>query len=208
MKKKLLARLAKLEARKKDLGTRASAATDVVELRSINSELDTLNEDIAELRSIIEITPDDVPEGTTPPAAPVAGENRGAVPQGQLNPIATYGMGSGVIPAAQRTAESEDKYATMEYRSAFMEFAKTGRVTPELRANEMTSVADISAVIPTTILNEVISKITTYGQIYSRVRKLSVKGGVSIPILSLKPTATWIGETTTSDKKKVQAILA
>jgi HK97 family phage major capsid protein len=41
--------------------------------------------------------------------------------------------------------------------------------------------------------------------VFSRVRKISVRGGVNIPILSLKPTATWIGETTTSDKQKVQA---
>ncbi|MHB9095900.1 MAG: phage major capsid protein, partial [Eubacteriales bacterium] len=34
---------------------------------------------------------------------------------------------------------------------------------------------------------------------------LNIKGGVTVPILSLKPAATWIGESTPSDKKKVTA---
>lgn len=207
MKKKLMERLLKLEARKKELGGKAATATEVVELRSINAELETLNEDITELRGIIAAMPDEPVPGATPsaaPAAPAAPEPRGAVPQGQLNPLGTYGVGP-VAPPAARTAETEDRYATLEYRNAFMKFAKYGEIVPELRADAMTTAADISAIIPTTILNEVISKITTYGQVYSRVRKLSIKGGVSIPIRSLKPTATWIGEATPSDKKKVQA---
>ncbi|MNI31340.1 Phage capsid family protein [compost metagenome] len=88
---------------------------------------------------------------------------------------------------------------------AFMTFAKTGEVKPELRANAMTTTTDVSAVIPTTILNEIIKKITVYGQVFARVRKLNIKGGVDVPILSLKPTATWIGQATPSDKQKVQA---
>lgn len=215
MKKKLMERLLKLESRKKELGTKAAAATDVAELRSINSELDTLNEDIAELRGIIDSMPDDAPEGQN--AGEQRGqqgqegqnpETRGAAPVGRQQVLASYGMGQqgqGQGQAAQRTAEPEDRYATLEYRTAFMKFARTGEITPELRADAITTSADISAVIPTTILNEVIKKVTVYGQIYSRVRKLNVKGGVSIPILSLKPTATWVGETTPSEKKKVQA---
>lgn len=69
----------------------------------------------------------------------------------------------------------------------------------------MTTTADVSAVIPTTILNEIIKKITVYGQVFSRVRKLNIKGGVEVPILTLKPVATWIGESAVSDKQKVQA---
>lgn len=204
MKKKLLALLAKKEARKAELGTKAGATEDIAELRSINAELDTINSEIAELRSMIDAIPD---EPAAPAAvAPVAGEHlegRAAAPVGAAQVLGTYGVGG--APAAQRSAEPEDAYGTMEYRKAFMDFCKTGKVTPELRADAMTATADVSAVIPSTILNEVIRKVTEYGQVFSRVRKLSVKGGVTIPILSLKPTATWIGEAATSEKKKVQA---
>ena len=205
MKKKLLALLAKKEARKAELGTRGNATEDIAELRSINAELDTINGEIAELRSMIDAIPDEVPATTPAASAGSQGEPRGAAPVGAPQLLGTYGVPGGHAAPAQRASEPVDVYGTMEYRMAFMEFAKNGKVTPELRADAMTGVADVSAVIPSTILNEVISKVTEYGQVFSRVRKLSVKGGVTIPILSLKPTATWIGEAPTSDKQKVQA---
>lgn len=204
MKKKLQALLQKKEARKAELGTKANATEDIAELRSINTELEALNGEIAELRGMIDAMPDDAPGGT-PPATPPAGEQRGAAPVGAGQILGTYGVGQTGQPVQQRTEEPEDRYATLEYRKAFMRFATTGEVTPELRANAMTGTADITAVIPSTILNEVIRKVTEYGQVFSRVRKLNVKGGLTIPILSLKPTATWIGEAATSDKQKVQA---
>ena len=201
MKLKLQNRLKTKEARKAELTQKITTATEQ-ELRSMIPELEALNDEIAELRSMIDAIPD---EPAAPAAdAPVPGEQRGAAPVGATQVLGTYGVGQTQQPG-QRAAEPDDAYGTMEYRKAFMEFCKTGKVTPELRADAMTATADVSAVIPSTILNEVIRKVTEYGQVYSRVRKLSVKGGVTIPILSLKPTATWIGEAATSEKKKVQA---
>ncbi|MGE4272067.1 MAG: phage major capsid protein [Desulfitobacterium sp.] len=208
MKKKLLALLQKKEARKAELGTKANAATDVAELRNINTELEGLNAEIAELRGMADAMPDAPaadPEFRGDPKHGEAGEQRGAAPVGAVNVLGTYGVSGAQPPAAQRSTEPEDRYATLEYRTAFMKFAKTGEITPELRADAMTTTTDVSAVIPSTILNEVIKKVTEYGQIFNRVRKLNIKGGVTIPILSLKPSATWIGEAATSDKKKVQA---
>jgi len=204
MKKKLLAMLAKKEARKAELGTKANATEDIAELRSINTELDTLNGEIAELRGMIDAIPDEPEPGNEPSGGP---EGRGGVAGAAgvpFNVLATYGVGQRQQPSG-RTTEPDDPYGTLEYRTAFMQFARTGQVTPELRVDAMTSSTDVTAVIPSTILNEVIRKVTEYGQIFNRVRKLSIKGGVSVPILSLKPTATWIGEAATSDKKKVQA---
>lgn len=117
----------------------------------------------------------------------------------------------GVIIQNQRMgvkpdAEPEDKYGTFEYRKAFMEYARTGKWSDILkRSDDLTTASDISAVVPTTILNEVIRKMGAYGQLFSRVRKTSVPGGMSVPILSLKPTAAWITESTASDRQKVQA---
>jgi HK97 family phage major capsid protein len=209
VKKKLLAMLAKKEARKAELIERSKASTDVNELRAINADMEALNGEIADLRSAI----DQIPDEPAPPAAPAADpvpvttQRTAVAPQAPFNALGTYQMTGAQPPApgAQRTAEPADPYGTMEYRMAFMEFAKTGRVTPELRVDAMTQTADVSAVIPSTILNEVIKKVLVYGQVFSRVRKTSIKGGVTVPILSLKPTATWIGEAATSDKKKVQA---
>lgn len=98
--------------------------------------------------------------------------------------------------------EREDKYSTIEYRTAFMNYARTGVVSEELRADATTLTTDIGAVIPTTIMNEVVQKLKSYGQIYSRIRKTAFKGGVKIPTASVKPVATWKSEGTLSDKQK------
>lgn len=106
-----------------------------------------------------------------------------------------------------KEADPEDKYGTLEYRKAFMEFCRTGKEIPaEYRGDAFTAVADAAAVIPTTIMNEIIKEMKVYGQLFSRVRKTNVPGGVRVPILSLKPTATRItADGDTSERKKVQA---
>lgn len=110
-------------------------------------------------------------------------------------------------PSGEPAAEV-DRFNSVEYRNAFMKFAKTGVMEDafkghEYRANATTAVADAAAVVPTTILNEILKKMYTAGHIFSRVRKLNIQGGVQVPILSLKPVATWIGETAVSDRQKV-----
>jgi HK97 family phage major capsid protein len=202
MKDKLLKLLSAKEARKAELGKKADGTEDIKELRGINADLETLNGEIAELRGMIDAIKEPEAGGGTQP------EQRSAGPVGITQVLGTYGVGTG---QPEQRKESADPYGTLEYRTAFMEFSKTGKVTPalrpgaEFRADAMTAAADVSAVIPSTILNEVIKKVTSYGQVFSRVRKLSVKGGVTVPILSLMPVATWIGEAATSDKKKVQS---
>lgn len=112
------------------------------------------------------------------------------------------------VPGSQRGSQataSTDPYGTMEYRQAFMDYCRTGAISPILRTDQVTTTTDISAVVPTTILNEVIRKLGSYGQLYSRVRKTAVQGGMSVPILSIKPVATWITETTKSDRQKLQS---
>ena len=116
------------------------------------------------------------------------------------------------VETQEQRANAEDPYSSLEYRRAFMEFAKHGTPIPdglapkpELRADAFTGVSDAAAVVPTTIVDEIIRELKSYGHLFSRVRKLSIRGGVNVPILTLKPQATWIGEGTPSDRQKVQA---
>lgn len=200
---KLKKMLEKKEARKKQLLERSDASNDLTEMRSINADLDTLNEEIAELRSLIDAIPDEVPAGgNTPPL-----EGRSAVgaagsgTAGLAQVLSSFGL------QQNQRSEDDDKYATVEYRKAFMEYARSGQVSGPLvlekRADATTTTQDAAAVIPTTILNEVIRKMTSYGQVYSRVRKMNVQGGVQVPISSLIPVATWIGERNVSDRQKL-----
>jgi len=205
--KKLLKQKEEARAALKEKGNKSD---NLEEVRSIIAQVEGMDKEIAEIRQQLDAMPDEpVPGGNTPPSdqrgqvVPPAQqqEQRGQQPSA-AQVMGTFAVGNGV---QQRSQETEDPYGTLEYRQAFMQFAKTGKITPELRTDAMTATTDVSAVIPSTILNEVIKKITVYGQVFSRVRKLNIKGGVTVPILSLKPTATWINEAATSDKQKVQA---
>jgi len=103
----------------------------------------------------------------------------------------------------QRTTEV-DKYDTQEYRKAFMDYVTRGEKGQvlEFRADAVTSLTDVGAVIPTTILNKIVEKMSSYGQIWARVTKTAIQGGVQIPVASAKPTATWVAAGTMSDKQK------
>lgn len=205
MKDKLLKLFNAKSEQRTALAAKSKAAVTVEEVRSINGEIETLNSEITELDGMIKEI--ELEERNSNPEVdpniagmpPMVGVNVQRSQQ-PLNPVATYTQ----VPQ-QRAQEVEDKHATLEYRKAFMNFCVSGTISPELRADATTSTGDISAVIPSTILNEVIKKVTSYGQIFSGVRKLNVKGGLTIPVLSLKPTASWIGETTPSSRQKVQA---
>lgn len=107
-----------------------------------------------------------------------------------------------------------DPSETNEYRTAFMNFVCRGTeipadlrasVAPMLNAAATTTTTDASAVIPTTITREIIREMKSYGNLYAKIRKLNVQGGVEFPILTLKPTANWIGESKSSDDQKLTA---
>ncbi|MDR0957917.1 MAG: phage major capsid protein [Clostridiales bacterium] len=99
--------------------------------------------------------------------------------------------------------ESEDKFSTLEYRKAFKEFVTRGVPLPtEYRANEVTMTTDVSAIIPTTILNRIIEKLETVGNILALVTRTNYKGGVQIPVSTAKPVATWVAEGTNADTQK------
>lgn len=217
MKKWLMQLIKKREGARAALMAKGLASENREEVDNITAQVEAIDAEIAELRQKHDALPDDSAQATQPPATPLAadpsleGRAAGQLPVGVAQMLASYGI-PGAQPPAQRSAEPEDRFATLEYRQAFMEFAKTGRMTPEFRgmqpefrADQMTTVAEAAAVIPTTILNELIKQAKVYGQIYRRIRPLNVPGGLQIPILSLKPTATRIGEAAVSDKKKVTA---
>ena len=114
-------------------------------------------------------------------------------------PIASYSS------VAQRSNKNVDRHDTPEYRTAFMEYVCRGVEIPaELRTDAVTGTTDASAVIPTTLMHEIVQKMDTYGNIYKAVRKLNVQGGIAIPILSIKPEATWVGEGK-SESQKISA---
>ena len=112
---------------------------------------------------------------------------------------------SGEITGAQ-VRKAEDIFATKEYENAFKDYVQKGTPIPDRFKNTAakSTTTDLSAVIPTTLAREIIKEMKSYGNLYAKVRKTNVPGGVEYPILTLKPTAVWVGEGA-SDDQKVQA---
>lgn len=71
--------------------------------------------------------------------------------------------------------------------------------------NAVTAVTDTTAVIPNTLLKEIIRELKDCGELYGRVRKVNVQGGVEIPVLTLAPVATWVADGSASEDQKLEA---
>jgi len=179
-------------------------------LLEIRTELETRGESM---------TPDEVTAFETEVTA-LTGERAGIVAAAEqrramLANIAVGDTEGNVIGRmnSQGADAEADRFDTPQYQRAFMEFVCRGVPVPaefnptalELRADAVTTTGDAGAVIPTTIMNEILREAKTYGNIYSGVRRLNIQGGVAFPILTLMPIATWIGEKETSDRQKLQA---
>lgn len=210
-KKILEKRLARLQAKKTKLTERALASQDAAEVRSINEELSELNEEINETQEEIDAIEDDT-RGGDPTSNPAEGgtdpQQRSAVPTNAQFVNGGISLGSFTQQTGQQR-NNDDPYATLEYRTAFKDYVQRGTPIPSELIQRAggdpgpTVAADLGMIIPTTIMNEFIEKVSkVYGQLYSKVRKLNIQGGVKFPISDLKANFKWITETTVSDRQK------
>lgn len=107
----------------------------------------------------------------------------------------------------QRRNADDDPFATIEYRKAFKDYVLRGTPIPgkytQYRTDAFNTTADAStgAVIPTMVLNQIVEKLESAGQILALVNRTNYKGGLMIPTSTVKPTASWVAERATSDKQ-------
>ena len=90
------------------------------------------------------------------------------------------------------TKMNNTQFDSVEYRNAFMQFAMTGNMSEEFRSVAMTS--GNSAVIPVTVLNQIVEKLESYGNILPLVTKMNYPAGVAIPTSELASPAIWTTE--------------
>lgn len=181
-------RLTRLQARKADLKARAQASEDVAEVRAITAQIETLDEDIADVQEEL-----DAIEAEERAAVPATAEVRG-----EAAVRASYGM------KAATEERADDPFGTLEYRKAFMKYAQTGAETKGLiqRDGAPATTQTLSATIPTTVMNEFINEVRKrYGNLYAKVRKLNVQGAVKFPIAQLQASFKWITESTVSPRQ-------
>lgn len=200
MRKKILERrMQRLLDKKASLKARCDASEDANEVRTLTRDLEDVNAEIAE-------TQEELDAIAAEEAADQENEERSAVPAG-----ATLINGNvvGSFEAIEERATSDDMYASREYREAFMEYVQRG-VRPasiydcnlEMRSPALATTTKYAAVIPTTIMNEVIKDLDgDYGTIYNMVRKLNIQGGVKFPVSDLEVTWNWVDEDDVSEEQ-------
>ena len=210
-KTRLEKRLAKLNKKRDDLTARALASQDANEVRSINEQLADVNDEINDVNEeLAEIAEEEkraaAPAAVPANAQPVNGEIRAAF----------------AVKADPTKTQNTDvnPYETEEYRRAFMAYVQRGAAIPQklindvaayreslpvdMRAGVPITTADTGAAIPLTIMRDVINTVRKrYGNLYSKVRKMSIPGGVEFPIGALQANFKWINESTVSPRQKL-----
>ena len=187
-------RLKEIEARlaqiKGELTTRAAELTEA-EITALETEVTALQEERAALQA--------------------AAEKRKALLEKIANGEPVEGDGGETAPVNvlrnfKPTDNSDgdgDKYGSMAYRKAFMQYVCRGAKIPaEYRADAVSKTTDVGAVIPTTVLNQIVEKLESTGMILALVTRTAYKGGVGIPVSTVKPVATWVNEGAGSEKQK------
>ena len=168
--------------------SKVDASTSVEEVRSLTAEAEAVQSEIrAAEKQLAELE---------------AAEKR------EIPADAKLVNGSVVESVKQPAARAdENKFESMEYRTAFMAYVQNGTAIPaELRGAANTT-ADTGAAIPLTIMREIINTVKKkYGNLYSKVRKLNVQGGVEFPIGALQATFKWITEGTVSPRQKTEKL--
>ena len=121
---------------------------------------------------------------------------------------ASIQQGEVVAPVVEKPVQEArkmgNKYDSMEYREAFMNYVCRGEELPaEFRGDANTKTSDIGALVPPVTLNKIIETVEAYGMILPLVNRTSYKTGMMIPVASVKPTASWVAEGAGSDKQKL-----
>lgn len=204
LKKLIASKNEEIEAKRNQV--KASDSAD--EVRSLGEHLDKLKAELDELEAkLAELDKEEEPADEEPTdEAPASDEEaRG------FNPLASYSMNGGNKMEERKTI---DALSTMEYRNAFKAFVQNGTRSDLLKRADAENVsADLGVLLPNTIVNEIIKGVEkVYGQLYSRVKKTNVKGGVQYPIGAFSATMYWDGtagddnEHGVSDKQKAGAV--
>lgn len=205
MKKFLKKLIAKKEEEARAIRTKIEASESAQEVRELGKTLQAVLGELQEAKDkLAEAEKNDEPDDSKDDSADKTGDDatgqRSAFNPMQARNLASFAMNP---QGEQRTGNALD---SMEYRKAFMQYVQTGEWNYQKRADETLITSDVGKVIPNTIMNEFIKELKVYGNLYNRVRKLNVKGGVEFPIEELVPTVSWITETTVSDTQAVPKI--
>ena len=206
-------RLAKLIAKRDSLTQKALASQDIEEIRSIQAQLADINSDIEDVQEALAAYDDEPAESRA--NVPVNGVQHNA---GITASFSQTGV--------ERAANGSDGniLESMEYRRAFQQYFQRGIAIPEdmqkrvsavmadmpheMRAGDAINTGNTGAVIPVTVMREVINTVRKrYGNLYSKVTKMAVQGAVDFPIGDLDGDFSWVTEDTVSPEKSIGRVV-
>ena len=195
----------RLMAKRDEMKKTALASESVDEVRSINAKIEEINEELDEIAEELAAIAEDEKRAAAVPAGsqPV----NGAI-------VASYNA------QVVQTRSDDNPLGSMEYRKAFRDYIQRGVAIPEEMRSQLNdyratlpadmrdampiSTADTAPAIPLTVMNEVINTVRKrYGNLYRKVRKLSVAGGVDIPVGALEADFSWISESTAAPRQGI-----
>lgn len=197
LKKLLSSRKSKL----KNLQERNEKSENLDEVRQLGVEISEVTEEIRGLESqIAQLEAQENNDGE--------GDTRSAFnPNMALNVVGQTDMNNG-----DSRNEEVDPRGTMEYRTAFMNYIQRGEVNKDIlqfetRQDTAGQASNLGVLIPSTVVQKIIQGVEkVYGQLYSRVRKTNIPGGVKYPIGSFTATFHRITETTKSDRQNAGGV--
>ena len=214
MKKFLEKLLAARRAALTETQQRFDASTDINEVRALGETLAAIRDEITDIENqLAEL--DEGNGGNGDEGANGSGngdEGRSMTPAAGSPVVRNAGIVASYAQNTQQRSAAENILDSLEYRQAFANYVRTGDVSAFAALEEraagdgMIITSDVGKIIPNTIMTEVLKELKVYGNLYNRVRKLNVKGGVEFPIQELVPTVSWISETKTSDTQSVPEI--
>lgn len=180
----ILKRLGEINSRMSAINAEANKDETTVErMAELDNETTELLNERAELtRKSVQL------RATAQPFAPVIDNNQGVA------------NNEAMLTPEQRARK---KYASREYREAFMNKWLYDIDSPLLRAAGTTSSTDASnVIIPTTITNYLWKTNPYAGSIFARVTKTNHPFGLNIPKASFSASIEWPGENQTASKQK------
>lgn len=188
-------RLTRLNEKMKRMIEKVGGSQDAAEVRSLTEEMEELKGEIRDTEEEIRMLEHE------------ASEARSEVPEGAVR---VNGEAANKIVGSFHENEVKERgnvLESLEYRTAFMKHIQSGIPMPSEVRGEAISAEDTGAAIPITVMNEVINTVRKrYGNLYSKVRKMNVPGGVEIPIGSLSATFKWISDDTVSPRQKLSKL--
>lgn len=195
--KRLKAKIEKLNKRHGEIVKAILAENDADKRAALGETLEALKADIIEAEEMLKDAEaqnadngeGEGAEGATEGRSADAGA-KGATAGAAFNPAFAFQQNG-----AQARSVDTDALSTMEYRKAFKAFVQNGTKSDLLKRADAEHVSgDLGILLPNTIVQEIIKGVEkVYGQLYARVKKTNVKGGVQYPIGAFTASMYWDG---------------